>query len=122
MLHLTTLNNLALLQQQRNNHAQAEALLRQVTALARRTLGDTHEATLKAIYNLAACLQATGQGEEAGALFAEEVEGSRARNPDAHAAQARLARLLVSQGKLPAAEALLRTYMGLLQMLIILRL
>ena len=108
LLRLTALNNLAMLQQARGRHSEAEALLRDVCALAKGALGDLHESTLKALYNLAECLAAQGRGEEAEAYYAEEREGSRARNPDLHAAQARLGRALAGQGKHAAAEGVLR--------------
>ena len=91
---------------------QAVGLLEQIVFERRRTVGETHPATITAVNNLALGLHANGDAEAASVLFAEVHKARRATLGESHpstlAVAAKLGQLQASKGQHADAEATLR--------------
>ena len=104
--------NLAFLLEDGGQLGEAEALMREIVEVMRRTLGSEHRNTLASIGSLATILRGQGKLAEAEPLCREELESSRRTLGDAHSSTLtsinNLALLLEAQGKLAEAEPLCR--------------
>jgi tetratricopeptide (TPR) repeat protein len=92
-LTLAAAGELACILVQQERHSEAEALRRELLRNSRRTLGDAHDESLKAVETLAGVLQAQGKWDDADALYREAL---LACSETAHAPSARSISLLTA--------------------------